>query len=283
MKYLVFGSDGWLGARFVRYLKDQGEGVFYAGRQADIANKGIVHECLAKIQPDVVVNCAGRTHSANTPNIDGCIESMDERLKTLAANAVGPGVLANACRLHGARFVHIGSGCIFNDTSGIFRFGEDVTPKPVSWYGHTKALGDQLALAADASALILRVRMPISAEPHPRNLITKLSGAKRVIAAVNSVTVVEPFLEYAHDLIKAGVTGIVHAVHSEPVYFWHLMQWYKEIVDPSFTCEFIQPSEYVTPDGRSNCVLTSRWFIPDKVEDACKNALIEYAQRKVAA
>lgn len=281
MRVLVFGSRGWLGTRFAEFFETRGEQVIRA--IGDVAHLDTVRAAVQGSAPDLIVNAASRTHSATRPNIDGCVESDSSKRATVASNAMGAGNVAIAAAERGCRLVHLASGCIF-DGDGVF--DEASEPNPVSWYAETKAVGDRLVLMASPDALVLRIRMPISARPHPRNLLTKLAGATRVIDVVNSVTVVEDLLEFTADLVRAEVSGIVHAVHPTPIAFRTLMGWYRSIVDPAYACAWVSPLEYETVDGRSNCVLRSRRDLPVALPDtelAVTRALHGYAAARVAA
>lgn len=274
MKVLVFGAGGWLGQRFVRYFNADAS-------TANVCETDDVFCAVGDSQYDLVINAAGVTHSKNTPSIDACIASDAAMSRTCQVNAMGAGIVAAACARDDVQLVHLSSGCIFNGYDRVF--AEDDEPNPVSWYARTKVLGDRLVRSINPNTLILRIRMPISAEPHPRNLITKLAKASRVVDVLNSVTVVEDLLDWTKQLVDAKVSGIVHAVNPRPILYRELMSWYQEIVDPSYRCEFIPKEQFVTTDGRSNCVLSTR-TLPIEMQDAetsVKTALAQYAKAAV--
>lgn len=281
MRVLVFGPDGWLGQRFAAHFSGVGHEVLPA--RTDITDLESVRSVM-RTGPDLVVNAAGRTHSPTVPNIDGCVESDAAKRDTVAVNALGAGNVALAAAERGCRLVHLASGCIFDGDAQVFDESSD--PNPVSWYAETKVLGDRLVLSAHPDALVLRIRMPISAVPHPRNLLTKLAGAKTVIDVINSVTVVEDLLAFTSGLLSAGISGVVHAVHPTPLSYRALLGWYREIVDPAYACDWIAPIHYPTVDGRSNCVLRSARPLPVEMPDtetAVKRALRGYANALVTA
>jgi len=273
---LILGSRGWLGGRYVRFCRAQGLTV--ADADLDICNVERLRQACAVVKPDLVINAAGHTHSADIPSIDACIATPKAISQTAQANAVGAGIVAMVCEETGAKLVHLASGCIFTGSSQVFY--EDDHPNPVSWYAQTKVLGDKLVRNINPTALILRIRMPISGEPHPRNLVTKLAHASQIVDVLNSVTVVENLLDWTLQLVQQGVCGVVHAVHPQPLRYRTLMAWYQQIVDRQQSNTWIQPDDYVTTDGRSNCVLGTR-TLPIELEDtepAVKRALHVYAQ-----
>jgi dTDP-4-dehydrorhamnose reductase len=255
----VYGAGGWLGGLYAAHLQAQGHVVSGIGH--DFCDAWALRISL-DTRPDLVVNCAGKTHSRATPNIDGCVESEAMRQATLQANALGAGFLASACATRGIPLVHLSSGCLWSSDRKAFT--EDDVPEPVSWYARTKVLGEQLVLAAHPRTLVLRIRMPLHGVPHPRNLLTKLAAAAHVVDVENSVTVVEDLLAFTDQLLRDGATGIVHAVHPQPVRFRDLLGRYRRAVDAAHVPTFIPMRDYKTVDGRSNCTLstTRPWAMP---------------------
>ena len=116
MKILITGPRGYLGQHFQKFLSDQGETVIPS--QADIGNLEQVRVELKEHQPDIVLNCAGKT---GRPNVDWCETHQTE---TLYANVTGPLILLQACTESGARLVHLGSGCVYDGDNGGNGFSE---------------------------------------------------------------------------------------------------------------------------------------------------------------
>lgn len=73
-----------------------------------------------------------------------------------------------------------------------------------SFYSYTKTLAEKL-LRVYSNVLLLRVRMPISDDLHPRNFITKISKYERVVNIPNSMSVL-------HDLLPASIEMTVHGL-----------------------------------------------------------------------
>jgi dTDP-4-dehydrorhamnose reductase len=95
-------------------------------------------ECRAALLgADVVVNAAGYTR------VDDA--ETEEPLATLI-NAHGARNLAAAAREAGARMVQISTDYVF-DGSAELPYAEDQTRNPISAYGRSKALGEELVLA----------------------------------------------------------------------------------------------------------------------------------------
>lgn len=277
-KVLIFGAKGWLAAKFAAFLPNA------ELTNVNIANYEEVSRVLDKVRPVVVINAAGKT---GRPNIDWC-ERPENRAATRQSNVFGPMTLANTCGKRGIYLVHLSSGCIFNGQSpGPDGWTETDTPNPVSFYSETKVLGEFHIMNRPCRSLIVRLRMPVDDQPNPRNLITKLAGYSRVIDVVNSVTVVNDFLVATAHLIERRETGIFNVVNPHPVGHREILDWYRQLVDPSHTYELI-PLEKMYADGlavagRSNCVLNGSKLARTGVmlayaPAAIKNCLREYAR-----
>lgn len=86
--------------------------------------------------PDIIINCAAFT------NVDGC-ESQQEL--AMQINGEGPGLLAELANKIDAVLVHISTDFVFDGSKATPYFEED-QPNPLSVYGKSKFLGEQLIL-----------------------------------------------------------------------------------------------------------------------------------------
>jgi dTDP-4-dehydrorhamnose reductase len=239
---------------------------------------------IDKHKPDVIINCIGRTGS---PNVDWCEEHKAE---TAYANVQIPIALADATRKSGVRLLHLGSGCIFYGQSpshekvrhekvenlswgAMTRYvyldsgwKETDHANPKSFYSKTKYAAD-LVLAPQDHTTILRLRMPISSSPHPRNLLTKLVGYKRILEEPNSVTFMHDLVRAIDWTIKNQKTGIYNVVSSLPITHSMLLEEYRKYV-PTHTYERISDRELSTMvvAARSNCILDNRKIISEGFE-----------------
>ena len=273
-RVLVFGA-GYLGRRLSRDLPNA------VSSAADIADAPAVKTALAEHRPDVVVNAAGKT---GKPNVDWCETHQSE---TYRSNVIGPLTLADACAAHGVHLVHLGSGCIFygpSPSAGGFR--EDDFANPISFYSRTKYAAD-LVLSKLAHVAIARLRMPIDATPHPRNLITKLAGYPVVVDVENSATVVQDLVTAVARMVEVKPSGVFHVVNPGILRHRDLIALYRELVDPSHQAELVPAGDLLKRGliqaARSNCLLAS-----DRLADigvqlrpmdvALRDAMEHYAQ-----
>lgn len=97
-------------------------------------------------------------------------------------NALGPEVLAAACRERGVRLIQISTDYVFDGTKGA-PYTEDDAPRPLSVYGHTKRAGELAALAAP-DAIVLRTGWVFSGLGHNFLRTMLRLGAERSELAV---------------------------------------------------------------------------------------------------
>jgi dTDP-4-dehydrorhamnose reductase len=237
---LIFGN-GWLGTRLASEF--HGKAI-----RADITDRNEVEAAIRHFCPQVVINAAGRT---GRPNIDS-LEA--DPSGTLLVNTAGPLILAEECIRRGIYMVHLGSGCVY-DNSRVSYTEEDPPNFFGSIYSQSKFLSEQAL--KNLPVLQLRIRMPFDGTPHPRNLITKLAGYKRIISEPNSITYIDDLVMAAGCLIAARKKGIWNVVASDGVTHPDIMKLYRQIVDPLHTFEEISLEELatLTRAGRSNCIL----------------------------
>ncbi len=241
---LVFGR-GWMGHMWA----DRGTDTHLS--DVDIADEATVAAELDRVQPVHVVNAAGRT---GRPNVDG----LEGRPGTVyRSNVVGPLVLAVACRERGIHMTHLGSGCVYSGDHGGAGFTEEDPPNfRGSLYARSKAAAEMSL--RDFDVLQLRIRLPLSERPHPRNLLTKLLAYPRVIRVPNSVTVLEDAWPVAEALVAKRATGVWNLVNDGVEQHDELLDLYRRLVDPQHAYTVVDESTLGLRAGRSNCLLSTQ-------------------------
>lgn len=248
-KYLILGG-GYLGHRLVYSLPDS------VLSKVRIKNYGDVLKEIEMFNPEVVINCIGKT---GRPNIDWCEDSDFNKEVTRFSNVEVPQFIHVACGVSGKRMVHISSGCIYEGDNNGRGFSETDTPNfTASFYSETKA--DVEEVLEIGSVLQLRIRMPLDLKPFERNLLDKLLGYQRVVETPNSITVVPDFLQIARQLIEMEVTGIYNVVNKGAITHREILAIYEELTGVKLDKEFIPPEELdqITRARRSNCVLSTK-------------------------
>ncbi|MFB8033182.1 dTDP-4-dehydrorhamnose reductase [Streptomyces sp. NPDC056004] len=136
--WLVTGAAGMLGQDVLARLAGEDVTAVAADRAAlDIADPESVRAAFGKHRPAVVVNCAAWTA------VDDAESQEDAALRV---NGTGPGVLAEACREHGAVLLQVSTDYVFAG-DGEKPYAEDDPTGPRSAYGRTKLAGEQAVLS----------------------------------------------------------------------------------------------------------------------------------------
>lgn len=207
---------------------------------------------LRKFKPKTIINCIGNVGR----NVDECEKDLD---KTLIANTFAPIILAEAALRNNIKLIHISSGCIYHyDYSKDTPINEDKLPDFFElFYSRTKIYAEQslTVLTKKYPILIVRIRVPLDNQPHPRNLLTKLINYRKVIDIPNSLTYVPDFISALRHLIKIDARGIYNIVNKGSLRYPELMEVYKKYV-PNFEYEVIDFKK--TNLVRTNLILSTR-------------------------
>lgn len=269
-KYLILGA-GYLGSRFNSFLEDS---VLSTAR---ITSATQAIEEITKHNPEIVINCIGRTGS---PNIDWCEE---HKMETTESNVLVPGYLLQACQILKKRMVHIGSGDIYQGNKGGEGFSEEDEPNFMdNHYARTKISAEKL-LKEFPNVLQVRIKMPIDNIPHSKNLLSRLIVYKKIILAENSVTVVSDLLNITKELIERNSNGIFNVVNNGAITHDDILKIYQEITNKKMNYQIISPSELdsISKVRRTNSVLSIKKLeshgiqVPD-VKTAVRGCLMQY-------
>lgn len=250
-KWLVFGWRGWIGQKYIAELTRMKHCVILAQSRADKPD-----DVAAEVEqhgPDFVVSLIGRTHGPGFGTID-YLEQKGKLVENLRDNLYAPVLLARAAEVAGAHFTYLGTGCIFTREDGVDQFTEDSMPNFFgSQYSTVKSTTDQL-MGMFPNALNCRIRMPISTDDSPRNLISKLVKYKKIHSVRNSMSVLEDVIPAMIDLALRGVSGTVNMTNPGVIEHAEILEMYKRIIDPSKTWETFTEEELasVVAAPRSN-------------------------------
>ncbi|KAL0630270.1 hypothetical protein Q9L58_010883, partial [Maublancomyces gigas] len=149
-KVLILGASGMLGSAVFRgFLQSADYGVtatirspesarFFSDRErsylatnVDVLDGDSLVSLLAKLRPDIVVNCIGLIKQ---------LSSAKDPLVALPINSLFPHKLARLCALSKTRLVHISTDCVFTGSKGLY--SEDSVPDATDLYGLSKYLGE---------------------------------------------------------------------------------------------------------------------------------------------
>jgi dTDP-4-dehydrorhamnose reductase len=149
MKVLVLGGSGMLGHKIVQRFKDKFEvsatvrsnasvyrkfGFFENVKlvgDLNVQNIEEVEKLLAKINPEILVNCVG---------IIKQIPNSKSIIKTIEINALLPHRLAEIASRHSCKLITISTDCVFDGEKG--KYSEQDRPNAIDLYGKSKHLGE---------------------------------------------------------------------------------------------------------------------------------------------
>lgn len=155
---------------------------------------------------DVLINAAAKT------NIDDCEK---DKVTCFMSNVQLAGDLADLCYKLGKRYVFISSACIFESRNIEDVKDETSYPNPGCFYALTKWMAEEMITAINPFSVIIRIRLPISETPHPRNTITKILKYPYLNNSQESVTVIEDMLPVFKQLVDdPNKQGIFHLINA---------------------------------------------------------------------
>ena len=157
-KILITGSNGLLGQKLVIHFSKWYEVLstdlqpesfipikHFQYTPLDVTNFSLVDELLTDFAPELIINAAAYT------DVDGC-----EEHKELAwqVNVEAVRNLADYCKRSKIKLVHYSTDYIFDGING--PYAEDARPNPISYYGQTKLLSEEIIQESGVEYLLIR-------------------------------------------------------------------------------------------------------------------------------
>ena len=146
---MLLGANGLLGSALHRCLgADPGLEVRrFERNELNLADDSLIGQALGVLEFDWLVNAAAYT------SVDDC-EAQPAHADLINGHA--PGHIARLCADKGARMIHFSTDYVF-DGKKTEPYTEADEPRPLSAYGRSKLLGEQLVLAASSRHVVLRI------------------------------------------------------------------------------------------------------------------------------
>lgn len=250
-KVLVTGANGQLG----QCIKDavsqinnsEYQYTFVTRQEFDLANIQMMHDYLTQNELDVLINCAAYTA------VDLAEEEVD---KAYAVNAEAVGELAKICAENDIEFIHVSTDYVF-DGNADKPFAVDHETNPISVYGKSKLVGEQLALDNNPETIIIRTAWVYS--QHGKNFMKtmlRLFADKDEISVVNDQ---KGTPTNANDIAKAilkvvqsekKTPGVYHFTNAGETTWFGFAEAIKELSNAEIKINPIPTSEFPTPAKR---------------------------------
>ena len=144
---LVTGGEG----RFSKILKKFNKNLnlyFASKKECNILNVGSLNKIIKKINPGIVMHCAGLSRPMNLHEKD-IIKSID-------LNIIGTSNITKVCKKNNIKLIYFSTGYVYEGTKG--NYSELDPVKPFNNYGLSK-LGGECAVKMYKNSLILRLTM----------------------------------------------------------------------------------------------------------------------------
>jgi 3,5-epimerase/4-reductase len=138
-------------------------------------------------------------------------------------------------------------------------FTETSTPNFTdSYYSFVKGDTEKLLMSAFGhNTLMLRLRMPVSDDLHPRSFVTKITKYAHVVDIPNSNTLLTDLLPCSVLLAENSETGVYNFTNPGAISHNEVLSLYQQYVEPDFRWQNFSLEEQakVIKAGRSNCEL----------------------------
>ena len=200
-----------VGRAVARYCLDRGAKISAMDHSVlDITNESAIASVFDREPPDVLINCAAWT------DVDGC-QRDPERARL--ANALGPELLAKACRQHNTLLITISTDYVFDGEKKKGFYTQRDQPNPQSVYGATKLDGERRAQNAWARTIVVRSGY-IFGEGGTNFLATLLPRLRRgeqlrvIDDRFGTPTYAEDLAKRLYELALLDLPGIYHVVNA---------------------------------------------------------------------
>jgi dTDP-4-dehydrorhamnose reductase len=229
IRAILLGGSGLLGAALREAWSAQPdiELLPLSRAELNLTQPDRIAEVLEGVPFDLLLNAAAYTR------VDDA-ETSGGRELAMTVNGTAAGVLADCAARKAARMIHFSTDYVF-DGSSRTPYRESDTPSPVSVYGQSKLVGEELVLAASPRHLVVRLSWLCGpARPaFPEWLLSQAMTRPevRVIADKWACPTWAPDLaERLLDLVRmpAETAGVLHFCHGPPC-SW--LDWGQQILD----------------------------------------------------
>jgi len=255
-KILFYGSKGWIGSLFIKYLQNIKMFQIIIGEERIENNEDLLKE-ITKHNPTTIISFTGRTsgyHNNQKINNIDYLELPGKLHENMRDNFIGPINLAQICAVLNIQHIYLGTGCIYTNNKDKNIFTDDDKPNFFgSSYSTVKGNTDQ-EIRKYKNTLNLRIRMPISYDTNERNFIDKIVNYKNICSIPNSMTVLEDMFPIITKMCINNTTGSYNLTNPGTIAHNEILEMYKKYINPNHTWNNITYEEQmnILKSERSN-------------------------------
>ncbi len=256
-KFLVFGTPGLVGSRFVDLLAAERQPITPEVHEVDITDKASLLNFFEKKNKsfDAVVNFAAIT---NVDEIEK--ERGNERGLAWQVNVEGAANVAEAAKKFDKFLVHISTDFVFSgskDNPGPYtedaKLPED--PDKISWYGWTKLMGEKKVTEIGGRVAIVRISYPYRAHhtqkmDFARNILSLYDEGKLYPMFTDQImtpTFIDEAASVIEEICELEKSGTFHLASSNATtayefasYLLEKARKVKNVVKKGFLEEFLK-------------------------------------------
>lgn len=205
---VITGKDGQLGWELDQLISRYPEYEMLAFNRAelDITDEQALQTVFLKHRPSFFINAAAYTA------VDRA-ESDQESAYRINAAAVG--TIATLCQQYESRLITVSTDYVFNG-AGSSPYSSTHPIEPVNYYGYTKAVGEQLALANCKDTIVIRTSWVYSS--HGSNFVKTMMRLMRERETLNVVADQHGCPTYARDLATAIMDIVIQGANHPGVF-----------------------------------------------------------------
>jgi len=145
---LIFGGSGLIGSRVIELLSNKYQIFAPSHLGVNVSDKKQIEQIINKSKPNYIIYAAGLT-------------SVDEAEKfpkfAYSLNVQAPGFIAESAASIGIPMLYFSTDAVFDGSKSSKPYTEKDKPHPVSEYGKSKLLGEQIVMNASKKNCIVRV------------------------------------------------------------------------------------------------------------------------------
>jgi dTDP-4-dehydrorhamnose reductase len=250
---LITGKNGQLGNELQAIAASYPDYNFLCTdiAELDITNRKLVADYFDEHKPIACINAAAYTAVNNAEN---------EQEIALQVNAEAVRNLAQACKKHNSKFIHVSTDYVF-DGLATSPYKEDEQTNPVNYYGFTKLKGEQYAFTENPSSIVIRTSWVYST--FGNNFVKTMLRLMKERESLNVVSDQVGSPTYAADLAKAilDIVKLIDGSSDDKGGIYHysnegIISWYdfavaiKGISGSNCRVNPIPTSAYPTPAKR---------------------------------